>query len=302
MTPVEDRAGRPRWRSVVAGVLLSVGCLLAIPATAAVWLDAVVNDTDGYVDAVGPLANDPAIQNAVAARVTDRVMTAVGGSGPATDRLRGRVEEQVGAVVASDRFATIWTEANRAVHGHVVALLTSDDDSGVLAVQDDTVTVRLGAVVAAVRERLVAAGIPAADRLTAGDADLVVLQSEHLPTARDWLARIDRLGTWLPVVTAALLVAGLAAARNRLRAAAAAGAGLALGMLALVVLLAVVRSRYLATRAPTADRDAVAAVYDQLTDPLRTMSAALIIAGLALALAAVVVLRLRRRPADRGPA
>ncbi|SEE72998.1 hypothetical protein [Jiangella alba] len=286
MTPAERG---PRWRTVLAGVLLTVGCLVAIPATVAVWLDSVVNDTDGYVDTVGPLAADPAVQNAVTTRVTDRVMSAVGGSGPAADRLRARVEEQVGAVVAGDRFATSWTEANRAVHGRVVALLTSDEDDGMLAVRDDTVTVRLGAVVTAVQDRLVAAGIPAADRLTAGDADIVVLQSEHLPTARDWLARIDRLGTWLPVAAIVLLAAGVALARNRLRATAAAGIGLAVGMLALVVVPLVVRSRYLGTLSPTADRDAVSAVYDQLVDPLRTMSATLLLAGLALALAPLAV-------------
>lgn len=61
---------RQRWRSLVATLLIVIGCILAPLAGVAVWAKNQVTDTDRYVATVAPLASDPAIQNAVADKVT----------------------------------------------------------------------------------------------------------------------------------------------------------------------------------------------------------------------------------------
>lgn len=61
---------RQRWRSLVATLLIVIGCILAPLAGVAVWAKSQVTDTDRYVATVAPLASDPAIQNAVADKVT----------------------------------------------------------------------------------------------------------------------------------------------------------------------------------------------------------------------------------------
>ncbi|SDT14536.1 hypothetical protein [Jiangella sp. DSM 45060] len=288
---------RGRWRSAAAGLLIALGCLLTVPAVAAVWLDSTVVDTEGYVDTVGPLAADPAVQDAVAARLADRVEAAVGRSGPLTDRLRERIEEQVRGVIASDRFATAWTEANRIAHRNVVAVLTGDDGDGVVTLIGDTVTLQLGAIAAPLQERLAAAGVPLPERLTAADTQVALLQSDHLPAAREWLARIDRLGRWLPVAAVVLLAAGVLLARNRPRASAVAGGGVGLAMLALVAGLALARPPYLDALPPTVDPDAAAVVFDQLVSPLRSSALVVLAAGLVICLAAAVATRLTKRRA-----
>lgn len=287
---------RARWRSAAAGLLTTLGCLLTVPAVAAVWLDSVVNDTDGYVDAVGPLAEDPAVQDAVAARLADRVVAAAGRSGPLTERLRDRVEEQVRRVVASERFASAWTEANRLAHRNVVALLTGDDGNGIVTLTGDTVTLQLGALAPPIQERLAAAGLPLPGRLATTDTEIVLIQSEHLPTAREWLARIDRLGRWLPGASVVLLAAGVLLARNRSRALAATGGGVALAMLALLAGLTLARPAYLDALPPTVDPAAAATVFDQIISPLRSSALALLIAGLLVATVTAVTTRLARRP------
>lgn len=288
---------RGRWRSAAAGLLIALGCLLTVPAVAAVWLDSTVVDTEGYVDTVGPLAADPAVQDAVAARLADRVEAAVGRSGPLTDRLRERIEEQVRGVIASDRFATAWTEANRIAHRNVVAVLTGDDGDGVVTLIGDTVTLQLGAIAAPLQERLAVAGVPLPERLTAADTQVALLQSDHLPAAREWLARIDRLGRWLPVAAVVLLAAGVLLARNRPRASAVAGGGVGLAMLALVAGLALARPPYLDALPPTVDPDAAAVVFDQLVSPLRSSALVVLAAGLVICLAAAVATRLTKRRA-----
>src|SRR5687768_8797353 len=64
------RPRRQRWRSVVATLLIVIGCILAPISVVAVWTKNLVTDTDRYVATVAPLASDPAIQNAVADRIT----------------------------------------------------------------------------------------------------------------------------------------------------------------------------------------------------------------------------------------
>ena len=52
---------RQRWRTILAVVLIVLGCVLAPLAGVAVWARNQVTNTDRYVRTVAPLASDPAI-------------------------------------------------------------------------------------------------------------------------------------------------------------------------------------------------------------------------------------------------
>jgi hypothetical protein len=58
------RGSRQRWRTIVAVLLIVVGCVQAALAGAAVWARNQVTNTDRSVRTVVPLAADPAIQAA----------------------------------------------------------------------------------------------------------------------------------------------------------------------------------------------------------------------------------------------
>src|SRR4051794_40314481 len=62
-----------RWRSLVAVVLIVLGCVLAPVAGVAVWTNNQVSNTDRFVRTMSPLIEDPDIQ----ARITDRVTTTI---------------------------------------------------------------------------------------------------------------------------------------------------------------------------------------------------------------------------------
>src|SRR3982751_2854680 len=71
-------SGRPprrrvRWRSVIAAVLIVLGCVMAPVALIAVWTHDEVTDTDHFVATAGPLIDDPAVQEALTNRVTTTV-------------------------------------------------------------------------------------------------------------------------------------------------------------------------------------------------------------------------------------
>ena len=66
---------RQRWRTIVATLLIVLGCVLAPLSVVAVWSSNQLTDTDRYVETVRPLADEPAIQNAIAGKITDEVFT-----------------------------------------------------------------------------------------------------------------------------------------------------------------------------------------------------------------------------------
>ena len=60
---------------MVATLLIVIGCILAPISVVAVWTKNLVTDTDRYVATVAPLASDPAIQSAIADKITAEIFT-----------------------------------------------------------------------------------------------------------------------------------------------------------------------------------------------------------------------------------
>jgi len=69
--------GRQRWRTIVAVLLIVLGCVLAPLAGVAVWARNQVTNSDRYVATITPLASDPAIQQAITDQITAQVFTAI---------------------------------------------------------------------------------------------------------------------------------------------------------------------------------------------------------------------------------
>ena len=288
--------GRGRWRTVVAGLLVVVGCVLVPLSAVAVWTRNQVTDTDRYVATVSPLARDPAIQAAVADQITAKVfsyidvqglttqaLNALGERGlpprladqleafavPIANGVRSFTRDQVGKVVASDAFADAWAQANRVAHDALVKALTGEG-GGAVTVANDTVSVNLAPFVETVKQRLVAAGFTVAARIPAVDASFVLFQSDDIPRARSAFNLLNTLGIWLPVVALVLLAIGVYVAADHRRALVAAALGVAVGMVVLALGLAVFRSVYLdAVPATVLPHDAAAVAYDTIVRFLR---------------------------------
>jgi hypothetical protein len=292
------------WAAAVLGVL---GCLLALVSVVTVWGRDQVLDTDRYVATVGPLASDPVVQDDVAARVTtaidarldlDRLArrhlpSALAPVGvPLGSALRRVVSDQTTRFVRSEAFAELWVTVNRAAHSRVVAALTGQGPD-VVAVDHGRITLDLTPVVAAVRQRLAALGLPVAllptTRLVVDLAD-----AGSLVRAQHAVRRLDALALWLPVATVVLLVGAVALARRRLRASWRLLAGLAVTMVLLV--LAVRLGAGVVVRHVSADvagRDVVHAYYRGLT---RTLARSGLVVAVVAAVAAAVVAAVGRVP------
>ena len=307
-----SRPRRQRWRSVVASLLIVIGCILAPLSVVAVWAKNQVTDTDRYVATVTPLASDPAIQNAVADKITAEIFVRldVAGitnqavdalaerglpplvatqlhalSGPLSSGVQSYVRTEVGQVVASDAFADAWISANRAAHAALVAALTGQTGEGI-TIENDTVSINLGPFIQVVKQRLIDRGFELASRIPDVNPSFVLVQSDAIARARDAFNLLNAIGNWLPVVALIFLALGVYVAKGHRRALVGAGLGLAGGMLTLGLGIALFRTIYLnAIPAEVLPHDAAAAFYDTLVRFLRLGLRTVLVFGLIVALA-----------------
>lgn len=278
-----------RVRTVVAVVLIVVGCILTPVAVTAAWARTQVTNTDRFVDNVAPLAADTDVRNAVADRVTDVILRNL--PERIASSARGVVRGQVGQLVESDTFQSLWRGATQTAHSQLINILTG---RGPVGVDGDTVSIDLAPFVAAARDRLVASGFSAAARIPDVHQSFAVFSSPDLPRAQRAYRLLDKYGAVLPYVAGGLLVLGLVVAVRRLRTLMGTGFGVAASMVVLGIALVVGRQLYL-DRLPDGITPATAtAVFDIVTRSLRTTLVWIFVAGLIVAGAALLATRLTR--------
>ncbi|MFI9580674.1 hypothetical protein ACIHCQ_02250 [Streptomyces sp. NPDC052236] len=281
-------------------LLLVLVALLTPLSALSVWVDQEVDNTDSYVAAMEPLASDPDVHNAISVRVSAEVMKRVD---PRTFQQHGvhnLVQEAVVSFAGTTAFKTAWTTVHRAAHTAVDQALTNGGNNAV--------TIDLAPVTEQVKQQLGhdGEGMPFVDRIPVEETRITILESGRLGTLRDVFHGLRIAGVWLPPVTLVLAAcAVLPAVRTtgRVRRALV-GLGLALtaGAVLLHTAIRAGRRLVLADLPPDMDRPAAGAVYEALTATLRTTAWWVLAAGLALALAAVVltdrggVRRTRPRP------
>ncbi|MET7368359.1 hypothetical protein ABZS61_21365 [Streptomyces sp. NPDC005566] len=305
-----DRAARVphhRWRSFFSALLIIIGCILAPHAALASWAADIVGKQDRYVDTIKPLASDPAIQKAAANRVTDAVMehidlpTLLEGVAPA-DRpparkalgtlgdslesaVRSFVHDKSEEVITSETFENIWIQANRRIHVAVEKALTGSG-GGAVKINNDSVTVDLGPVVAQVRQRLVDEGMKAASKIPDVHTDFTVLRVDNIGDTKTYFRVLQIAGFWLPVLSVVLIAAGVLLSRHRRRVLVTAALAFTFAVLMLGLGLTVFRVAYLNALPDSVSQAAAESVYDTLTRYLRTTVRMAATLGVVIALAA----------------
>ena len=304
-----DRTGW--WRPVVAGVLVIIAAVLAPVSVLATWANGQINDTDRYIETVGPLANDPDVQEAIAARVeqvifsyldidaaTEALVEAISAQGlpapvavtlqaavgPLAQGIENFVSEQILEFVKSDAFEDAWVLANREAHSQLVSALTGEGDA--VTIEDGQVTIGLATIIEAVKTQLTEAGFAIADRIPEVDATFTIFQSSDLGKVQNVLGLIDGLSTWLPLIGLGLLAVAIVIARDRRRVVFAAGLAIAASMLLLGAVLNGIRPFYLDALPASSSQAAAAVLYDQIVSFIRFALRGVLVLGLAVAIGA----------------
>jgi len=280
--------------------------------------------TDGFVRMVGPLAEEPAVQEAISATITaqlyesleleQRLESALPDrlgffAGPITTRLQDWTEEQALRLVSSEEFATIWEAAIRTGHASVVSFMNG---TGFVGLGDEGVVyVDLGGVATRLADRLRAAGVPVPEVGTSGDASgkVPIAQLSALDQVRGILSAVNRLFIVLPILAVLFLAGSVAVSPTRRRAAIRVGIGLMISTAIFAVILMIGRMTLMnAVESAGASPELGAALWGNLTIALRSTIWALFFVGLLLATFPYFIRLLRgesmtglaERAADRG--
>jgi hypothetical protein len=318
-----------RWRSLLATVLIVLGCVLAPVAGVSVWINNQVSDTDRFVRTVSPLVSDPDVQNALTNRLTATVFQYVDvqsiaddgvdalanqGLPPAlVDRLKtltptltsavtGFVRDRIAELVASPAFASVWNQVIQVAHKKMDAVLSGDSDS--VVVRGDTVFLDLAPFIDLAKQRLSDRGLTIVDQIPEVHPTVALAKADTLVRAQSAYSALDTVAGVLPWIVLLLLIVGIYLARNRFRALVGTGLGIALAMVVLGAGLLVARG-LLVNAVPSRAAPATASGFDIIVAYLRLGLRALLVLGLVLALAGFLAgrsesaVRIRRSVAGR---
>lgn len=309
---------RPRARSIVAALALTLAVLLAPLAVVGSWVRAELVDTDRFVSTLAPLADDPEVQrflgDQVMAAVDDHVdFDAIVGSlvaglngldlpaqastslallqGPAAQGMRSVVASTVDETISSDAFSGTWqlalTNTHRAsvalLQGNTHGLVTLDKESGTLSLEADV-------VLEEVKTQLTDRGVGVASMIPDVDASIPITTSTSLVGIQAGYQAAVAVGYWLPWIALGLLALGVALARHRARAVTRAGIGLLVGFLLVLAAISVGAAVFESSVSPAMmPSETASALTTQLTASLRAVLAALAFTALIVIFAAIVL-------------
>ncbi|MER6450458.1 hypothetical protein [Streptomyces venezuelae] len=274
-------------RTILSTVLIVLVALLVPASAVAYWADRELGNADRYTAAMSPLAENAKVQEVVVTQVT-RALAGQIDAGPFQIGVDTLLGEALHSFAGTPAYRTAWDAANRAAHAAFLDALTTG--------HGDALTIDLAPVIGQVRGDLVADDVPFADRIPVTHLTVKVMEYDNLGALRKGFHMLQVSGVWLPALTLVLAAAAIAVAVHRRRAVMATGVGLAVGAGLLWLAVDVCRRLTLDDLPADIDRPAAGAVYDALTAYLRTTAWVVLLIGLAAALAAGVMGRLRRTP------
>ena len=135
--PVMEDQSSHTGRKIAVTLLVIVGLLLLFVANLTFWARFTLLNTNGWVNALGPLTKDPQIAQVIGVYASDKIFEATDIdqamieilpeefqllSAPLSKAMQGLVEEAVAAFVQTDVVNAVWVTTNRVAHGLIVGV------------------------------------------------------------------------------------------------------------------------------------------------------------------------------------
>ncbi len=326
---LQDRKrSKGRVRGVVAVVGVVICCVLLVTASLGVWARRSFLKTDNFSTRAGQLIDDPGVQTALSAYLTDELNQLIDPQTILADALpeqaqilavplagavEGFVGDQVSTFVASDTFAQLWKASVETAHREVVRVL--EGNTPLLEESNNRIVINLLPVINQVLAQIGEASpeifgrtvdlptitvddVPDAARQAIGDALGVTLDENFgtftvyddgaLSSAQEAVSLADKLVWVLVVLTPLAIAATIAVSTRRRRTLLQLAAGIALSMVLVRRLVFLFQKDLLNYVRVERNIPAVEATSDAFLDPL--LNGALWIGIGALVIAAVATL------------
>ena len=314
-----------RWgaRSIVSLLLFVLATILFIPALVGHWGHRTVIDGQRYIETVGPLIEQPEVQQALADAVTEAVVakvdtqaqvdTLLGNLFPDagfTDQLAAPIAAGINSLigdlvarfVASDQFATVWIELNTAAQKGVVLVLEGKE-GGAVFLRGDELVLDTSSALTAIQTFLVDNGITAAANITIPETDreIVLAQTPALAQLRTIYGLTSPVLQWLPVIIALMFGGAILLARRRARTVVATGIVFGVSGVLVLVGLGIGQTTFTNQLAGTPWGPATDVFWNTLLEYLIAGTQAIIALGIVLVIAGWFGGRTRLAQRLRGP-
>lgn len=245
----------PWWRALLSALLIVIATILVPVSVVSTWARIQLVDEQAFVSTFAPLVDDAAVQDLIIdeatdaineqvdfAALTDQVFDGITALGlppraeqaldllraPAAQGVQGLVDGAVERVIRSDAFSDVWTFTLTGVHRSLTAVATGDG-GGILVLDSDGLGIALGPIIEEVKTRLADAGVGVAALIPEINRTVYIGDGQALTQFRAVYALSNVAGWWLPVLTIALFIGGIAIARRRSVAVVGTGVGLFIG-------------------------------------------------------------------------
>lgn len=230
-----------RWgvRSIAALLIFVLAALLTPVALVAHWGHRTVADTERYLETVGPLIEQPEVQQAIAESITNAAVEAINTeaqveglldrlfpdasftgplAGPIAAGINGLVGELVNRFVQSERFQQAWITLNTAAQRSMIALLEGGEE-GPVRIQGNDIVLDVSSLLSQIQQYLVDSGLTAVQNVTLpqNDRQIVLTTVDGLGQIRFIYSLTSPILTWFPLIIAALFALSLALSRRRAR-------------------------------------------------------------------------------------
>ncbi|MFH9423930.1 hypothetical protein [Streptomyces sp. NPDC017529] len=143
-------------RRFVAALVIALVAVFTVTSVVGVWGARTALDTDRWVATVGALPEDPVVDAAVSAYLTDQIFDQLDIeqrlqdalpprasfiAPPVTKAVRDYVRDSIAKLLKTEQFQDLWRAANRFAHARIAAVLEQRSEG--VRVQGDTVTLNL---------------------------------------------------------------------------------------------------------------------------------------------------------------
>ena len=141
----EAKARASRWtltaRRILVGLLVVLSCLGLVAGVVAYWTHETLLKTDRFMAVVGPLGQDPAVQQMIADKATEQIFTGLQVesrvkdalpdklgilAAPITKAVRDFTQARMEKFTQSEEFQTLWTKGLTTAHQGAVRLIRDE--------------------------------------------------------------------------------------------------------------------------------------------------------------------------------
>ncbi len=149
--PRSDPTDHHGWKVVLMVSLIGLAAALLVVGNLLFWSARTIVKTDSYVEAVGPVVSQPAVQEALAKKTTSAIFQNIDVeriaqealppkadflAKPLTTQLQTYTEKTLQQAISSEKFATVWVEANTRLHERLYTFVKDYEGDGTIEVND----------------------------------------------------------------------------------------------------------------------------------------------------------------------